>query len=52
LHAKAQGRVAPAASRGSAEDSGLFELRRGNDLTTEASWLGEIARAYVRSPVA
>src|SRR5205807_7267715 len=31
---------------------GGFELRRGNDLTTEAAWLGQIARAYTRSPVA
>jgi hypothetical protein len=42
----------PANSRGSAGDRELFELRRGNDLTTEAAWLGQIARAYMRSPVA
>jgi hypothetical protein len=52
LNAKAQGRVAPANSRGSADDREMFELRRGNDLTAEAAWLRQIARAYTRSPVA
>jgi hypothetical protein len=52
LNAKAQGRVALASSRGSADDREIFELRRGNDLTTEAAWLRQIARAYTRSPVA
>jgi hypothetical protein len=48
LHAKAQGRVVPANAMGSADDREVFELRRGNDLTTEAAWLGQIARAYMR----
>jgi hypothetical protein len=52
LNARAQGRVAPANPRDSADDRETFELRRGNDLTTEAAWLGQIARAYIRSPVA
>ncbi len=52
LNAKAQERAVPANSRGSADDREIFELRRGNDLTTEAAWLGQIARAYMRSPVA
>jgi hypothetical protein len=52
LIAKAQGRVVPANSTGSADDREIFELRRGNDLTTEAAWLGQIARAYTRSAVA
>jgi hypothetical protein len=50
--AKAKGWDAPANSRGSANDREIFELRRGNDLTTEAAWLRQIARAYTRSPVA
>lgn len=52
VKAKAQGRVVPANSRGSADDRQIFELRRGNDLPTEAAWLGQIARVYMRSPVA
>ncbi len=47
LNAKAQGLAVPANSRGSADDREIFELRRGNDLTTEAAWLGQIARAYM-----
>jgi hypothetical protein len=52
LTAKAQGVIVRADSSASADDRELFELRRGNDLTTEAAWLGKIARAYVQSPVA
>jgi hypothetical protein len=52
LKAKAQGVVVRADSRAGSDDRALFELRRGNDLTTEAEWLGQIARAYVRPPVA
>jgi hypothetical protein len=52
LNAKAQGRVAPGNSWGGADDPEMFEVRRSNDLTTEAAWLGQIARAYRRSPVA
>ena len=47
VDAKAQGRLAPAT-----DDREIFELRRGNDLTAEAAWLGQIARAYMRSSVA
>ena len=48
LNAKAEGRVVAASSSASADDREIFELRRGNDLTTEAAWLGQIARAYGR----
>jgi hypothetical protein len=51
LNAKAKGRVVPTDSTDSADARELFELRRGDDLTTEATWLAQIARAYVHSPV-
>lgn len=51
LNAKAKGRVSPADSTGSADDGELFEVRRGDDLTTEATWLAQIAHAYMHSPV-
>jgi hypothetical protein len=52
LDAKAQGRVVAANSRGGAGDRGIFELGGSSDLTSEAAWLAQIARAYMRSPVA
>lgn len=51
LNAKAKGRVVPTDSTDSADARELFELRRGDDLTTEATWLARIAHAYVHSPV-
>jgi hypothetical protein len=48
LGAKARGQAAPADSSGGADDREIFELRPGSDLTAEAAWLGQIARAYVR----
>lgn len=49
LNAKAQGQVVPGNSRAGADDREIFEFRRCNDLTTEAAWLEQIARAYMRS---
>jgi len=52
LNAKVAGRVVPANSPGRADDGESIERCRGNDLTSEAAWLAQIARAYASSPAA
>lgn len=43
--------VVPPNPIGCADDSEIFDRRRGDDLAGEAAWLAQIARAYLRSPV-
>jgi hypothetical protein len=52
LNAKVAGRVVPANSPGRADDGETIERCRGSDLTSEAAWLAQIARAYASSPAA
>ena len=49
---KVTGRLVPANSPDRADDGERIELGRGNDLTSEAAWLAQVARAYTSSPVA
>ena len=51
LRAKANGCAVPDRDTGGAHEREAFELLRGDDLATEATWLAQIARAYTHSPV-
>jgi hypothetical protein len=50
LNAKAAERILPVNAPGRADDGESIERCSGNDLTSEAAWLAQIARAYATSP--